>query len=137
MYYTFVAIMLIFVITIYRFFFSPKTSFEYLIVFSSGLSLCIEKTSPVSGFEAILQVSVDENLDGGALGSDREGRDLLRRSKVSKDQWAEDRGKGHQSPTTSPDSRLNALLCKGHTMVDPSPSLPFSREFPGGGTSLQ
>ena len=32
-------------------------------------------------------------------------------------------GNGHQSPTTSPVSRLNALLCKGQTIVDPSPSL--------------
>ena len=32
-------------------------------------------------------------------------------------------GKGHQSPTTSPVSRLKALLCSGQTIVDPSPSL--------------
>ena len=37
-------------------------------------------------------------------------------------------GNGHQSPTTSPVSRLNALLCKGQTIVDPSPSL-FKNEL--------
>ena len=45
-------------------------------------------------------------------------------------------GNGHQSPTTSPVSKLKALLCRGHTIVDPSPNLPFSKGVPKCGQLL-
>ena len=45
-------------------------------------------------------------------------------------------GNGHQSPTTSPVNKLKALLWRGHTIVDPSPNLPFSKGVPKWGQLL-
>lgn len=75
-----------------------NTPTRRLIVVASGLSLGVEKTGPVFRLEAILQVSVDEHLDIGSLGSDGEGGDLLRRGQVAEDEWAEDGGE--RAPVT-------------------------------------
>ena len=77
---------------------------------SSGLALCVEQTGPVLGFESLLQVPVDENLNVVSLGSNGEGGNFLWGCEVAQDERTKDRGKWapvtHHVASVEAESRL-------------------------------
>ena len=68
--------------------------FKSLIIVAGGLSLGVEKAGPVLALEPLLEVPVDEHLDGLALGAHGEGGDLFGGREVAQDEGAEDGGEG-------------------------------------------
>lgn len=121
-------------------------NFIALVVFAVGLSLGIKQAGPVFRLESVLEVSVDEDFNVLSLGANRESCNLFRRSKIAQNNGAEDWRE--RAPVTNnitcktamsselynayytklnrrhpPLSKLKAVLWRGQTMVDPSPSL--------------